>query len=172
MPDPFIQKLNEKHLCSWYILPLLDLNVEAFGHSNFINSYLIHGKRSVAVHVADPNLCLHTVEHPCYVETISNMDRDFLIFEIPTMWAADLRRFIQGRYTKMSDEAKQKIRELCGLKYEVKDSAGNLITDAILMALEQHESLKNKWMEVLQVREDDLPEELLSPPSHSSFIIL
>ncbi|RWZ86777.1 MAG: hypothetical protein EO766_13300 [Hydrotalea sp. AMD] len=100
------------------------------------------------------------------------MDRDFLIFEIPTMWAADLRRFIQGRYTKMSDEAKQKIRELCGLKYEVKDSAGNLITDAILMALEQHESLKHKWMEVLEVREDDLPEELLSPPSHSSFIIL
>lgn len=172
MPDPFITKLNERHLCSWYVLPLLGLNVEMFGLSNFINAYQITQSYFIAVQVVDMHLCLDVCKNPFYRQSIIKDNTDYLIFFVPNNWRPDYKLFLLGKYTKMSEEAKQKIRELSGLKYEVPDQHGNKLTDAILMALENHYVLRRKWAEVLGMYENDLPEELLSTPISSSFITL
>lgn len=175
-PDPFIKKLNEKHLCSWYILPLLGLSVETFGNSNFLNAFLIKDTYQIAVYVIDVNLCLATITSPFFKNELEINDREYLVFEIPEWWHEDYDMFLQGKYTKMSEEAKQKIRELCGLKYQVNNEVDVPITNAILLALDNHSILRKKWEDVLGTsagnRPLDLPDELLSLPAKESFIVV
>lgn len=172
MSDPFIEKLNEKHLCSWYILPLLDLNVEAFGFSNFVNGYQVKGTYLIAIQVLDMHLCADTLLSQHYEYGSSLEHNDYLLFQIPAEWRKDYEMFLSGKYSKMSEEAKQKIREMSGLKYEVADECGNKLTDAILMALDNHPVLRRKWVELINTTDYWIPEELLSPPAESSFITI
>lgn len=179
MPDPFIQLLKEKNLCSWYILPLIDLNpfmFRKFNNSkeqlNFINAYMVRGENQIAVTVKDNTYSSHIYRHSCFNVMYTEYGIDYQLFNIPRRWHSDVRKFIQGRYTKFSEEAKQKIKELSGLNYNIPDSVGMPRTDAILCALDRNQALVNKWMEVLNVPEHVLPEELLSPPDHTQFITI
>lgn len=169
--NPFISKLNEKNLCTWYILPLISLNPHSFLESNMKDSYLVRDKMLIAVHVADLNLCRKVLSHPNYVETQMKDETELLVFNIPAAWEKDYLRFLRGSYSKLSAYAKDKIRESSGLKYETPDKKGNKITDAILMALDKHPVLREKWYEILG-SDAHLPEELLSTPRPESFITL
>jgi hypothetical protein len=179
MTDPFIKKLNEYHLCTWYILPLLGLNVKSFGYDAFItrpvfvNSFIVMNREEcIAVEVTDMYMCPKEIlqHHACV--NVVHATNSYIIYQLPVEWKQDFRKFILGKYSKFSDEAKQMIREFSGLKYEVVDAAGNYLTDAILMALDRHHVLKQKWMEIIGTTEQYVPEELLSIPSLSSFITL
>jgi hypothetical protein len=169
--NPFIAKLNEKNLCSWMVLPWLDLSPAIIGEANFVNAYLVEDQMKIAVELVDINLSPGIESHPQYTGTVVHQGRELLVFNIPSGWSRDWERFLAGRYSKMSDAAKMVIREKSGLKYEVPDDAGNKFTDAILLALDRHPVLQRKWWEVLG---DDaqLPEELLSIPRPESFIQL
>lgn len=175
MLDPFIVKLNERHLCTWYMLPLLDLNVTAFGNINFINAFIVRKANGnpiplVAVQVADKQLCPRALSNKFFHSEVLLGEEEYLLFRIPKWWRDDYHYFLQGQYSKMSEDAKQKIRELSGLKYGVKDEAGNMVTDAILMALENHKVLRNKWIDLLDISAYWLPDESLSVPAETSFI--
>jgi len=172
MSDPFIEKLNEKHLCSWYILPLLDLNVEAFGISNFVNGYQVKGTYLISIRVLDMHLCAETLLSEYYDSGVTIGNNDYLLFQVPAEWRKDYEKFLSGKYSKMSEGAKQKIRDMSGLKYEVADENGNKLTDAILMALDNHPVLRRKWVELINTTDQWIPEELLSPPAESSFITI
>jgi hypothetical protein len=126
----------------------------------------------IAVQIIDVHLCPMALRSKYIKGEFSADERDFLLFEIPRWWRDDYDLFIQGAYSKMSDEAKQKIREASGLKYEVLDDYGNKITDAILMALDNHPVLRKKWMEVIGTSDYWIPDELLSLPAESSFITI
>jgi hypothetical protein len=54
----------------------------------------------------------------------------------------------------------------------VPDKTGAKLTDAILMALDNHPALRNRLSDMLGIAEHMLPEEILSPPTESSFIEL
>lgn len=172
MSDPFVEKLNEKNLCSWYILPLLDLNVEAFGQANFINAYQVLNNYQIAVEVLDPILCMKVTDNPFYIDYVVRKGKELFKFTIPEYWIPDYKLFLAGKYSKFSDEAKQKIIDLCGLRYAVPDEHGNKFTDAVLMALDANPVLREKWLEILSPWGTSMPEELLSIPLESSFIIL
>ncbi len=177
MSDPFIVKLNEKHLCTWYMLPLLNLNVQSFGNINFINAFIVRKASEnpvslVAVQVADKQLCPGVLSNKFFHSETMLGEKEYLLFRIPKWWRDDYHYFLQGQYSKMSDEAKQKIREVSGLKYEVPDEFGNKITDAILMALDNHKVLRNKWIDLLDISAFWLPEESLSVLAESSFITI
>lgn len=172
MLHPFIEKLNEKHLCSWYVLPFMDLNVSSFGYTNFINSYQIRCTYLIAVEVEDIYQCMQVQYSIHFVKMAKAGAKQYFVFRIPEFWIEDYELFLEGKYSKMSDDAKWKIREVCGLKYEVPDEAGNKITDAIIMALENHPVLRSKWSELIGISEQLIPEELLSPPAENSFIDL
>jgi hypothetical protein len=94
------------------------------------------------------------------------------LFNIPACWENDYQLFIEGKYSRMSENAKQKIKELSGLKYEVADNLGNKLTDAVLMALDNHHALRSKWLEIIGTTEFWMPAESLSVLNESSFIAL
>jgi len=172
MSDPFVEKLNEKNLCTWYVLPLLGLNPEIFGLSNFDNAYLIKNENLIVVKVIDAQLAMVASCSNYYKSVIFNKTHDYLVFEIPDKWLADLQMFLTGKYSQFSEEAKRIIKTSSSLTYEVLDESQIPHTDAILMALDNRSELRNAWMEILQVQEIHLPDELLSPPAESSFINL
>jgi hypothetical protein len=177
MQSEFIRKLNEYNLSTWFILPLLALNRQSFNLGNFIDSYITKDGKSLVIKVADLNICRITLEissYPGLFEFISIQEQDYLVFPIDARWRSDIELFILGKYSQFSAAAKSLIRLHSGLKYQVKDAAGNLITDALLMALEKHQSLKQKWIDELGLSNFDFPEdaELLSPPSKQCFIDL
>lgn len=169
---PFIKKLNERNLCTWYILPLIELNVASFGNSNFINSFIVTGEYQICVQVADMQLCLHNLDSYYFHGVLMRDHKDYLIFNIPAEWHDDYRLFVEGKFTKMSDLAKEIIKEGSGLKYDFPED-DEIITDSILMALDRHPSLLKKWSEILNVPDErNFPENLLSAPDEKSFINL
>jgi hypothetical protein len=170
--NPFLEKLNEKNLSTWYMLPLIELSVKSFGEFNFINSYQVTGKAIVAVSVRDPKLCSAVRSNQYFKKLIEMKDISHFLFDIPEYCRNDYRLFLEGKYSRMSDGAKQKIRKLSGLKYEVEDSVGNKLTDAIIMALDNHQVLRNKWKEIIGTSEYWLPEESLSVLKEASFITI
>lgn len=111
------------------------------------------------------------MKHDSFQEKREREDGELLLYWIPDEWAEDFGLFLQGRYSKFSQRAKRKIIQNSGLGYEVPDTKGNKRTDAILMALDRHPVLAEKWLEILG-SDAQLPEELLSAPSPESFIIL
>lgn len=176
----FIERLNDKHLCTFFILPLLGLNSESFGGEvNFINSYLINECPAIAVHVADASLCFEIEENVNFTSITTRSNGDFIVLDIPDHWIDDYNFFVGGMYSKMSDAAKFTIRELSGLGYKNLNERGEVITDARLMALDLDPNLKRKWAEELGVSSTeyirpnlDLSGELLSKPSIKGFIKL
>lgn len=173
MIDPFVQKLNERNLCSWYILPLIGMSVNSFQEANFINSFLVRGRMSIAVQVADVNLCRGLL-YSYYYETAFELQNGstVLIFYIDERWEADYALFLEGKYSKLSEDAKDMIRQLSGLDYRVAQDDGSYATDAVIMALDKDVVLKEVWMQLLDVRENSMPNDYLSPPGNDSFINL
>ena len=126
----------------------------------------------VAVHVIDVQLCPQVLSNKFFRNEVLMGEDEYLLFNIPKWWRKDYYSFLLGQYSKMSEDAKQKIRELSGLKYEVPDTRGNKLTDAILMALDNHKVLRNKWIDVLGISDCWLPEESLSILTEKSFITM
>jgi len=171
--DQFLITLNEYNLCTWYVLPWLGMNFNSFGKENFINSYLIRGAMKVVTKVLDKELCPAVAEHPNFRGSLYRAEEQttLLVFNIPEMWTEDYRKFLDGKYSQMSEEAKSRIRRISGLRYEEKNDKGELITHAALMALDRHPSLRKKWLEILG-SDTQLPEELISVPGDQCFINL
>jgi hypothetical protein len=175
MGNPFIDELNDKNLSTYFLLPLMQISFRDFGEANFLNSYVVAGEGEevsyqVAVHIIDPNLCLGIAGHPCFVETIHTEEQSsFIIMQVGEQWHTDFDSFVQGKYSKFSELAKNEIILHSGLKYQYLNADGSRSTDARLMALDKHPSLAEKWLEILG-RDTTLPDELLSKPSKRSFI--
>lgn len=177
MSSPFIEAINANTLCTWYVLPLIGLNKFNFQEGNFINSYITVDGKYIVVEVADWNLCPGIPSHKqfCRKEVGDNCDR--IVFEIPELWREDMGNFLKGLYSRMSEYAKQMIKEGSGLKYESLDDAGNRRTDAVLLALDKHPILRQQWTNELSIELPTyksypiIPEdmELLSIPNAGMF---
>lgn len=172
--NEFINELNRYNLATWYVLPLTKLNVESFCISNFINCYLSTKEMILLVEVADLNMCrqnLGLVGSEHFLGEHTKESREFMVFRIPALFEPDVELFRAGQYSQFSDIAKFTIRAYSGLKNNWKDDKGNLITDAILLALEKHPILRRKWEEELGLSSHILTEdcELLSIPSGKNF---
>ena len=174
MSSAFIQALNTHTLCTWYVLPFLELNKYNFQEANFIDSYLNRNGTLIAVDVCDWNLCPGVSTHKQFIKR-EDMERcDRLIFKRPEIWSDDMRFFLSGAYSKMSEYAKQKIRENSGLRYGITDANGHRKTDAILLALDKSPKLKEQWeieLTTPYARGPELPDnlELLSLPQERMF---
>ena len=168
-----MDEMLQYNLCTHFIWPLLSLNKLRFGgESNFLNSYLSKDGTKIYVEVVEPQFVPES-NLPKYRFCRDENNKDYLEFKIPVKYSTDLLLFIQGKYSEMSDKAKEQIIKYSGLKYR-KLEGTVYKTDLRLMALEKSETLRNFWINELydfkhqsHITEDM---ELLSKPDSFSFL--
>lgn len=109
--------------------------------------------------------------HPQFEAILRDRDYCYYVYRVPLNWIADLKLFKKGKYSEMSELAKDTIRVQSGLPNNTRMSSGKLETDIRILALDKHKTLKNWWEEMINPWEP-LSGELLSIPDERSFIEL
>ena len=126
--------MREENLCTYFILPLCGLTKHSFGPGNFKESYLSRTGEYLYVAVYSVKLIPEgSVNFSIEYKT----DQAFVRILIPSFLQNDLCKFIDGKFSTMSPEAKELIRTKSGLTYklELPDRPGEFYTDFRLMAL-------------------------------------
>lgn len=175
-----INELSKENLCTHFILPLLKLSKVSFTPSGFVDSYLTVDHRRIAVKVTEIVLLSRTIiSHPEFIAIYKDGKGHYLImFRILRRWERDVELFTQGKYSQLSEKAKDHIRRYSKLPFRKKEGNARNITDGRLLALDKHPALKGMWEEGLfsdtgKAKDDPglhMPEEYLSIPGESSYI--
>jgi hypothetical protein len=158
------------HLCNYFVLPLIGYNKFSFGEGNFVNSYITLEEEIVVILKTIPQVAYHT--NPNYKADFDVEGKFAIVFTIPTTHIPDFYTFLDGRYSKLSDKAKQLIKQNSGLRYNIPDpqKPGNVICDEKLLAMDNSPAYRKKLEENLNVIiPNDV--ELLSRPSASEIIV-
>jgi hypothetical protein len=154
MTDDMMDKLQEEHLCTYFVLPLVHLSKFNFLENNFVNSYLhVDGLDThIVVKVIMTELLSRQLfgAHPNYVCTMTDAETggySYLVYRVSRYWRGDLYYFRCGQYSMMSQEAKETIRIFSGLPSKVVTMEGTIETDVRLMALDRNPVLEEWWNE-------------------------
>lgn len=168
-----IDELRRENLCTHYVLPLLKLN--KFSFSSFVNCFLLKDKAGLAVSIVELLLLDRRVQRHLNYVGVWQGDRYapyyYVVYSLPLKWSADIDLFLKGKYSAMTNSAKDHIIRYGGLPYRKRDMHGNIVTDHRLLALERNERLKEWWEHALVV-ELSSSAELMSIPNERTFIDL
>lgn len=172
MSERLIQQLETENLCTYFVLPLLKLSKVSFVKSNFIDCFITRDGRIIAVAVYMSNLLSRKVYSVSeYLGTIMHEASGhwYVLFETPRRWARDIELFREGKFSKMSENAKEYIRTYSGLEFRKTTRQGKHITDGRLLALDRDVALRDMWERRIGVYlgKDD---ELLTKPGDKSYI--
>lgn len=167
-----IKGLHRENLCTYYILPLIKLSKYNFaGEGNFCDSFLANDMQSIFVEVRNLFICKHRVKvHPQFLGSFtSNSDRLYIQFRLPDEWKVDMDLFLKGLYSKLSDRAKDMVKQYSGLQYRFRTEDGTIVTDIRLLAFDKSKVVREIWEEHLnQVLPPDA--ELLGIPTEKTFM--
>lgn len=171
-----LSAMKEKNLCCYFILPLFGIGPETFGAGNLVNAFLVPEEELMLVEVRN-SLTAEVLygDRPAVYADASG--REFLAISLGTYWANDIALFQEGRYSRMSEEAKERIRQLSGLVYR-QPQEDITLTDFRLLALERAPELREVWKQHLYGEDTDTvfdlePDlELLEAPGPSAFLSL
>jgi hypothetical protein len=156
------------NLVTYYMLPLIGLNRKTFAGS-FKTSYIDETGLKIYVELKRNMTSPTYKSSPQYI-TEMVIDRAMMIlFTIPSQYIPDAYKFMLGKYSEMSKEAKKIIYETSTLAYNKKmGSFSN--THPILQALDRTKVLRAYLIDELGV--ETLPEsaELITVPEKHWFI--
>lgn len=168
-----IAELHRENLCTYFVLPLLKINKDIFVSGlNFVDSFLTRDGKDIFVWVNETTFFLNRVALNPQFETTWNdtSGNKYIQFSIPEKWHADVQLFIKGKYSLMSEKAKQMIRQHSGLQYrERRETDKVIVTDIRLLALNRSIAVRELWQVHYGVTLDE-HDELLSLPERRAFI--
>ncbi|KKM20729.1 hypothetical protein LCGC14_1642560 [marine sediment metagenome] len=155
-------------LVTYYMLPFIGLNKNSFG-GKFKTSYI--DKQGLKVYVElHHNMVSPTYKtNPYYISEMVFKGALIILFTIPAERVVDAYRFVSGKYSEMSREAKKIIFKTSSLPYNQK--MGSFTNShPILQALDKTKTLRTYLIKELQV--ETLPEsvELITVPEEHWFI--
>jgi hypothetical protein len=168
--------MNDKrsvNLCSIYMLPLLGLNQFSFGSpGKFVNSYLTEDDEHIVVECTHPFSVIIT-NHTNYKFGFDMNESHYAVFNVPVFFKdkGDIQKFREGKYSKLSDSAKEAVRKKSGLTYKRPAAKGGYESALELLALDKDKELKKYWEDRLAVRLSD-EAELVSIPGEDNFFNL
>jgi len=170
----FVDAVNRYNLTTFYILPLTGLSIKDFGSANIVDTYIYPDGTHIVVRVQAMYNCNTQVSnHSAFAGKLVDGETVLLVYGIEKQWHEDVGAFLKGRYSKMSEKAKEAIMEGSGLSYKTKSThTAQEITDARLLALYNSEVLRAKWAEILDVPIQELPEELMEAPKEDWYMEL
>lgn len=161
-----ITVMKNHNICSYFLLPLLGLSVTHFG-DNFENSYLSPDKDEIYVKVKDLSLLSYEQQQQ-FSLVVTAAGTEYLMFRFPDMWKKDLDIFKLGKYSEMSDEAKDMIMNYSGLLNNLSTTG---MLDFRLAALRKEPVLAEMIAEQLDVSIDSV-NELLEPPGERMYLTI
>ncbi|RYG49635.1 MAG: hypothetical protein EOO01_12295 [Chitinophagaceae bacterium] len=165
--NDILAALNKDNLTNYYVLPLLRLNKHRFpSEENFVDSYLDESRRTILVEVRNLAIIVtRMMGHPDYLASLTNdAGRCFIQFKIPEKWYPDVGIFLDGKYSKFSEEAKDAIRIHSRLPLQVRpEKDATPRTDTRLMAIDRNPQLIEFWQRELGVELDESDELMLMP---------
>lgn len=163
-----LRELRGRNKCTIYVLPLLSLNSGSF--DEFVESYIDPGGKHLCVEVRNMRAqSIEVLTHPALRCVQGTREAAQIWFTIPSQWWMDVQLFIEGKYSRMSEESKSMIRTYSGLAYRMVDFDGyELHTDYRLMALDKNPLLRRKWEMLVG---QGIPEslDLMQPPGDRDF---
>jgi hypothetical protein len=161
MSNKLVDDLNRENLCTYFILPLTGVSKDTFMSGNFLDSFISMDRKSIAVNIIEPYLISPRVRmHYNFrgLKVLESWNGPVWMYEfaIPDQYMEDLDKFLNGQFSKMSEEAKIQIRKHSGLPYEkeeyIKDVGRVVSTDLRLCALDKNNTgLRNFWEKRLDV---------------------
>jgi hypothetical protein len=109
------------NIANYYVLPLLKLNKTSFGgRDNFVNSYITQNEE-IVVEVKDKTLVPEEnfIDNSEYMGDFDYNGSTIIVFNQPSEYRADILKFVQGKYSEMSNKAKESIILYSGLPYNL-----------------------------------------------------
>lgn len=166
--NSLLKEIRQTHLCTYYLLPLTGLTRLSFGEGLFINSYLEPKRLWIIVQVPDLSLVPDRLRSHA-VKQWQNDRGGFLAYQLMDIWRDDVYFYMDGLYSKFSDELKSVIFERSGLPWREPDGSGNFSTDIRLLALNGKEVVRQYIEHELEVTLT-ADQEVLSIPPPESFM--
>lgn len=152
------------HAIEFYALALFKLSPRTI--DNYVRARVQKSTNSVVVETNLPHEALANAAH-----TTAIIDGNFgYILKPLSRFIPDLELISKGQYSKLSVEAKDRIKKFSGLSYKIKSyNKDTVITDKLLLALDKEPILKKYWEDRIGM---ELPEtaELADGPTESNFI--
>ena len=163
-----LQMVPDGHNISvYFLLPLLGLNKFSLGGGdNFINSFLSYNGKIIIVVQNKDNIEHDYWDHPNYLTDfnieVPNAMTTGIVYSIPEEFISDHAKFVAGEYSKFSEQAKKKIREVSGLPYKTPiPGSVKFNTHKLLLVLDKSSVLKSwleKRLEIIIPEHDELLE--------------
>ena len=129
-------------LVTYYILPLVKLSYKAFG-KHFVTCRISENLKEVVVYLM-PFCEEEYWRNPNFKTDYTKDLTTYAIFTLPEEFTEDIKLFSEGKYSKMSDKAKEVIYKHSGLHYN-KKCGEHIVTDMKLLALSKHKVLRS-WL--------------------------
>lgn len=140
---------ERESIVGYYILPLLGINRKTFG-SYFKDAKILSSKDAVIVELYKG--CKEPFWENKFYQTDYTVDSStFAIFSLPEEFNDDIGLFCEGKYSQMSQLAKNKIYKHSGLYYN-KQIDNLIVTDMKLLALSKSPILRNYIQDIFKVR--------------------
>ena len=133
---------EEESLVAYYILPLIGLSFKTFG-MYFKDCKLFRSQDAVQVQI------YKGCKEPFWINDFYQVDYTiddiiYITFALPSEFGDDISLFCKGKYSKMSNKAKDKIYKHSGLLHN-KQIDNTVVTDMKLLALTKSPILK-QWI--------------------------
>lgn len=156
------------NLCTYYLLPLIGLNRHTFGKpENFINCYIADDRKHLVVELTEFPLSLEN--HANYKFDFEHEGAILVVFEMPVQYLPTVIKFMEGKYSKFSDEVKSIIKKKSGLRWNVPLEGGKTVSAKELLALDRDRVLREKLEEQLNIH-IPIDAELMSSPYEEQVI--
>lgn len=159
---------ENRNLVSYYMLPLVRVNVDTFG-SKFVNAYINKDGTQIFVELSTEMNSPNYELSPHYTSTMDVYGTVIVSFKVPESHLNDVHLFKSGAYSQMSKEAKKIIYKTSGLAYNEKMENFS-ISHPILHALGTTKRLREYLFTYLDVEELADSGELIDPPSEDWYI--
>lgn len=171
----FIDINANNTIIKFYLLPLVDVPVGAFGFGSNVN-YVLINKTGTDIYVntkEQKNIRNNGLkEFTNYKYDVTLRQKLFHVFKVPPESLADVQLLLQGNYSKITYENKIKICELAGLPFNRKVNSPFVESSPILQALFTNSFLREVLAEYVDLKVTELPGELISKiPEESKLFI-
>lgn len=168
---------------SFYLPPLIDVHIrQEYGIDNFIKCLMVADSDEPQVVCLIRNKARAQKNYFENVNYVYDVDMEYLdrgnvvtitriVYDIPREYRADYHILAAGKYSEISEEAKERIRLLSGVKYRSPGVNGTFIYDKKLLVLDKSPVLKAYIESFLEVTIEE-GAELLDRPNVDNYWVV